>query len=90
MHFFGTVILALSVCARVFLYLATHVRGHCVHTVENCHATDGPPKTGPPGPFMAAAAGPPGPFVALQVVPPDQLWHHGWSPFAMVGPPSGP
>ena len=28
----------------------------------------------------------PGPFVALQVVPPDQLWRHGWSPFAMVGP----
>ena len=24
----------------------------------------------------------PGPFVALQMVPPNQLWHHGWSPFA--------
>ena len=59
-------------------------------SVAFCHATDGPPKTVPPGPFMAAAAGPLGPFVALQVVPPDQLWRHGWSSFAMVGPPSGP
>ena len=25
---------------------------------EMCHATTGPPKIGPPGPFMAAAAGP--------------------------------
>ena len=52
-----------------------------------CHATTGPPKIGPPGPPLAAAAGPPGPFTALQMVPSDQRWRHGWSPFAIVGPP---
>ena len=51
-----------------------------------CHATTGPPKIGPPGPFTAAAACPPGPFAALQVVPPDHLWCHSWSHSATVGP----
>ena len=43
-----------------------------------------------PRPLMAATAGPPGSFAALQMVPPDQLWHHGWSPFAAAGPPYNP
>ena len=51
-----------------------------------CHATTGPSKIGPPGPFMAATAGPSGPFAALQMVPPDQLWRRGWCPFATAGP----
>ena len=50
-----------------------------------CHATTGPPKIGPRGPFMAATAGPSGPFAALQMVFSDQLWRHGWSPFATAG-----
>ena len=55
-----------------------------------CHATDGPPKMGPPGPSVAnyvamdgppgpitaAIDGPPGPSVAPQVVPRC----HKWSP----------
>ena len=47
-----------------------------------------PQKLVPPDhPCMAAAAGPRGPFAALQMVPSDQRWPHGWSPFAIVGPP---
>ena len=34
-----------------------------------CHATDGPPKSGPPGPCTAATDGPPGPSMAPQTVP---------------------
>ena len=55
-----------------------------------CHATNGPPKigppgpsvaifvaiNGPPGPSMAAIDGPPGPSTAPYVVPPC----HRWSP----------
>ena len=39
----------------------------------NCHATDGPPKIGPPGPSMAsfvAVDGPPGPTMAAVDSPP--------------------
>ena len=55
-----------------------------------CHATTGPPKIGPPRPFMAATVGPAGPFAALQMVSPDQQWHRGCSPFATAGPPYNP
>ena len=61
-----------------------------LHEAVTCHATTGPPKIGPPRPFMAATASPPRPFVALQMVPPDQLWCHGWSPFATAVPPYNP
>ena len=59
-------------------------------SLKFCHATDGPPKMGPPGPSVAnyvamdgppgpstvAIDGPPGPSVAPQVVPRC----HKWSP----------
>ena len=45
-----------------------------------CHATNGPPKIGPPGPSMAAIDGPPGPSMAAiggpplpQMVPPSKV-----------------
>ena len=41
-----------------------------------CHAIDGPPITGPPGPSVAATDGPPGPPIAAISSPPD----HRWSP----------
>ena len=38
-----------------------------------CHATTGPPKTGPSGPIAATILDPPGILAALQLVPPEQL-----------------
>ena len=55
-----------------------------------CHATDGPPKMGPPGPCVAnyvAMDGPPGPSTGAIDSPPDHLWCHKWSPVATDGPP---
>ena len=64
--FLKLILCRLSVCVRACV---------CVF----CHATTGPPKIGPPGPF-----------VSLQMVPPDQLWCRGWSPFSTAGPPYNP
>ena len=55
-----------------------------------CHATDGPPKIGPPGPSAAnyvAVDGPPGTSMAAMDGPPDHLWRRKWSPVATDGPP---
>ena len=53
-------------------------------SVGDCHATDGPPKIGPPGPSAAkyvAVDGPPGPSMAAIDGPP------GPSMAALDGPP---
>ena len=55
-----------------------------------CHATDGPPKMGPPGPSVAnhvAMDGPPGPSTAAIDGPLDHLWRCKRSPMATDGPP---
>ena len=55
-----------------------------------CHATDDPPKMGPPGPSVAnyvAMDGPPGPSTAAIDGPPDHLWRRKWSPVTTDGPP---
>ena len=51
----------------------------CVH----CHATTGPPKIGPPGPFMAATAGPPAQTICKTADGSPRPTMHG----AVVGPP---
>ena len=56
------------------------------------HATDGPPKIGPPGPSAVkyvAVDGPPGPSMAAIDGPPDHLclWRRKWSLIATDGPP---
>ena len=56
---------------------------------EACHATNGPPIIGPPGPSSAkyvAVDGPPGPSMAAIDGPPDHLWRHRWSPIATDDP----
>ena len=51
---------------------------HNITRDVTCHATNGPPEIGPPGPSMAAIDGPPGPSMAAiggpplpQMVPPQ-------------------
>ena len=65
----------------------------CLYHVWNVviyHATDGPPKIGPPGPSTAnfvAIVGPPRLTMAAMDSPPDYLRRHRLSPPATDGPP---
>ena len=51
----------------------------CYICHDTCHATDGPPKIGPPGPStanFAAIVGPPRLTMAVMDGPPDYLRRH--------------
>ena len=57
------------------------------HCIWSCHATDGPPKMGPPGPSAVnyvAMDGPPEPSTAAIDGPSGP---RKWSPVATDGPP---
>ena len=64
---------------------------HNIIISGTCHATDGPPKIGPPDHLRknmhVTVDGPPGPSMAATDGSPDHLWCRRWSPIATDGPP---